>query len=66
MLKYISYSLFHLINATLYTQNFVVSGIESENNLDNLPYANIIAKLTSLEIEMAFAITNEQGRYIRI
>ncbi len=51
-------------NSIIVSQTYEISGIvKDEISGDILPYCNILAKPLSQQIDMAFAITDEQGRY---
>ena len=52
-----------LFTISFYGQTYEISGVVTDNLTNTLPYTNILAKPISSEIEMAFAITDEQGRY---
>jgi hypothetical protein len=60
---YIFTFLLGLFTISFYGQSYEISGVVTDNLTNTLPYTNILAKPISSEIEMAFAITDEQGRY---
>jgi len=55
--------IFIFFSISLFSQNNTISGVITDTLYKPLPYANIFAKPLFQEIDMAFAIADEQGRY---
>lgn len=64
MLKKISFFILFLVVTTAKTQTIKLEGIVKDSLQNPLPFANIIAKPKETAKNMAFAITDEKGRYL--
>jgi len=64
MLKKIAFSLLALSMFGLKAQNIVIKGTVKDSLQNPLTYANVIAKPENSIINLSFAITDEQGRFI--
>lgn len=63
MLKYFLLLSIFLFTLNLYSQKYSLTGIVTDSLLKPLAYTNILAKPLSKELDMAFAISDEKGRY---
>ncbi|HBK72513.1 MAG TPA: hypothetical protein DDZ39_12815 [Flavobacteriaceae bacterium] len=63
MLKYFLLLSIFLFTPNLYSQKYSLTGIVTDSLLKPLAYTNILAKPLSKELDMAFAISDEKGRY---
>lgn len=54
---------FFLLSVSAIAQTHIIIGTITDNLAQALPYTNVLARPHSEELEMAFAITDEQGRF---
>lgn len=63
MSKPIYFICFFVLALSATAQSYTISGVITDTLNNPLPYANILAKPLSTAIKMAFAITDESGKY---
>ncbi|RUA28262.1 MAG: carboxypeptidase-like regulatory domain-containing protein [Bacteroidetes bacterium] len=52
-----------LLSRVCFSQSYSLNGVVTDSLQNPLPFTNVLAKPTNPEVEMAFSIADEEGRY---